>query len=194
MAHDTQDGIDQAQLEILMRPLNAGRVRNRKQGSASLSYLEAFDVRATLIRLFGFGGFHIETLEAKVLDMALNEKGNNVVTAMAHVRLYIPVLGCTYSEVAASSQTGPMLGEVTDFALKTAVSDAMKRCAINLGAQFGLGLYDSGSLAEPVKVIFAQPQRDMLLAIRGQSPNGASTEEVQTMVARATQGDTNVTH
>lgn len=183
-----EHGIDQAQLEILMRPLNSARVLSRRQGGSELSYLAAFDVRATLIRLFGFGGFNIETLEAKVLDMALNEKGNNVVTAMAHVRLHVPVLGCTYSEVAASSQSGPVLGEVTDFALKTAVSDAMKRCAINLGAQFGLGLYDSGSLAEPVKVIFAQPQRDMLLAIRGQSANGASTEEVQTMVARATRG------
>jgi hypothetical protein len=36
-------------------------------------------------------------------------------------------------------------------ALKTASSDAMKRCAINLGDQFGLGLYDNGSLEPIVK-------------------------------------------
>lgn len=44
-----------------------------------------------------------------------------------------------------------MLGEHHDNALKTAASDATKRCAINMGTQFGLSLYDNGSLREVIR-------------------------------------------
>lgn len=176
-------GIDQQQFELLMRPLNKQRVKHRSQGGMELSYLEAYDVRATLIRVFGFGGFSIETLDSKIVDVSA--KGNlHVVTASAHVRLVIHSLECVYSEVAAATQTGPVLGEVADFALKTAVSDAMKRCAMNLGSQFGLGLYDHGSLAEPVKVVFGQPQRDMWIKMRDE--RAQIPENVRDMVVRAT--------
>jgi hypothetical protein len=35
-------------------------------------------------------------------------------------------------------------------AIKTAESDALKRAAINLGTQFGLSLYNNGSLRDVV--------------------------------------------
>jgi hypothetical protein len=60
-----------------------------------------------------------------------------------------------YSEYAAASQTGPDIGEVMDFAIKTAESDALKRAAINLGTQFGLSLYNNGSTDDIVKKVLA---------------------------------------
>jgi hypothetical protein len=50
-----------------------------------------------------------------------------------------------------------MIGEHHDNAVKTAASDALKRCAINLGTQFGLSLYDDGSLADVVRNTIAPP-------------------------------------
>lgn len=172
------------QLTQLMRDLHPGRVSSRKQGGANLSYLEAWDVKASLIRVFGFGGFSAEAEECEIVRVEDNipkYKGygkdkveipieytpdgkmkygtaNFRVTARVKVKLTIPQLGATYSEWAASSQTGPDIGEVTDFSIKTAESDGLKRAAIYLGTQFGLSLYDSGSTLDVVKTVLAPGQ------------------------------------
>jgi recombination DNA repair RAD52 pathway protein len=49
----------------------------------------------------------------------------------------------TYTEAAAGSSRGHV---DWDMAVKTAETDALKRAAINLGDQFGLSLYNNGSL------------------------------------------------
>jgi recombination DNA repair RAD52 pathway protein len=154
--------------------------------------VEAYDIRSMLIRIFGFGGFSIETIEAKPVDIGRvgQDSGNFNVTAMAHVRLVVPALNAVYSEVAACQQTGPRLGDVLDFALKTAVSDATKRCAMNLGTQFGLSLYNDGSTDDCVRIIFEPEQREMLSRIRarrdGQAPP-TMPDNVRALVNRATE-------
>lgn len=188
MAHNeettTRSPLTDPQLAQLMRDLNPQRVATRKQGGTNLSYLEAWDVKATLIRIFGFGGFSAEAEECEIVRIEDNVpkfKGwgenkvevpieytpdnkikfgtaNFRVTARVKVKLTIPQLGAVYSEWAASSQTGPDLGEVTDFAIKTAESDGLKRAAIYLGTQFGLSLYDNGSTLEVVKAVLAPGQ------------------------------------
>lgn len=176
------------QLRALLGPLNPSRVASRKQGGRNLSYLQAWDVRATLIRVFGFGGFSIDVLDSKVLSVerdvpkagAAGERGETNpfrFTIQATVRLTIHdpegTRDVTYTETAVSSQTGPDPGEVADFAAKTAVSDALKRCAINLGTQFGLSLY-AGTTTDIVRVVLAEGQTAGDLA---QIPAG--TEGVQ---------------
>lgn len=167
------------QLKVLMSPLNAARVSSRSQGGRSLSYLEAYDVKATLIRVFGFGGFSADVLDTQIvrmerdvpaftgsgdsrkrrLDIDGNPDYNWSVTAMVTLRLTVHALdNVTFTETAAASQTGPDIGEVTDFAIKTAESDALKRAAIYLGTQFGLSLYDNGSTNEVVRRIVAPGQ------------------------------------
>lgn len=163
------------QIEQLFADLNPARITQRKQGGSTLSYLESWDVRASLIRVFGFGGFSADVVEDKVLRMdhdipawAYNkdrdapkvqkmENGQPVfnwrVTVQVRFRLYIHQLGATYTESAISSQTGPDVGEVADFAIKTAESDALKRAAINLGTTFGLSLYNKGETADVVRVV-----------------------------------------
>ncbi len=167
-----------------MGDLNAARVESRKQGGANLSYLAAWDVKATLIRVFGFGGFSAEAdlcelvsiennvpktkgygKEKEELPIEFNPDGqikfgtaNFRVTMRVRVKLTIHQLGAVYTEWAASSQTGPDLGEVTDFAIKTAESDGLKRAAIYLGTQFGLSLYNNGATQEVVKAIVAPGQ------------------------------------
>lgn len=155
-------GITRAQHDALTRPLSAGRIAKRSQGGKQLSYLESWDVRAHLIRLFGYGNFDLEVMEYHhVTDRPYvnGEKDMVEVIYSAHVRLTIRGAGdpmgfiCSYSECAVGSASGPatMLGDHHDNALKTAVSDAVKRCAINLGTQFGLSLYDNGNTNDVVR-------------------------------------------
>lgn len=159
------------QLAALMGPLNGARVQSRNQGGRALSYLAGWDVKATLVRVFGFGGFSSEVLETKVLeinripisttDAPTSNTTSHVqveVLAQVTVRLEIHQLGAVYTETAASSQKGRDVGEVADFAIKTAATDALKRCAINLGTQFGLSLYDNSSRTEVIRRIFAPGQ------------------------------------
>lgn len=161
------------QIKALMGRLNANRVASRNQGGRSLSYLEAYDVKATLIRIFGFGGFSSECIDSQILRADLRERDNQRpiwdVSAKCVVRLTIHVTGAVYQEAAASMQSNPDFGEAADFAIKTAESDALKRAATNLGTQFGLGLYDQGSTAEIVKVLFEPTQAGMWEEVRPQA-------------------------
>lgn len=148
------------QVSSLMRDLNPDRVVELNKGkSGTLKYLEAWDVKASLIRVFGFANFSAEVIDSQIVNVV--PKGDNqvVVLAKATVRLTIHATGAIYTESAAASQTGTQVGEVADFALKTAESDALKRCAIYLGSQFGLSLYRNGSTADVVRVVLDPAQK-----------------------------------
>lgn len=164
--------LTKAQMRQLMADLNPARIAQRSQSGSRLSYLEAWDVRASLIRIFGIGGFSADLMEpVKIvrIDEVPKSKGDGTnyrVLALATVRLYIPQLDASYTESAAQSQALPDLGEATDFAVKTAESDALKRAAVNLGTQFGMSLYDNGATADVVRVILAPGQAEILHEIR----------------------------
>jgi len=151
------------QQEILLKGLNPNRISQRKGGGGrSLSYLEAWDVKAHLIRVFGFGGFSSDVLTA---DLAYEDQVGNNWNVGYKVVLRLTLHGihstvnqqheitdhdATYTEAAVGSASLPQRGEAHDMAVKTAESDALKRAAINLGDQFGLSLYNNGSTAPVV--------------------------------------------
>lgn len=141
--------LNNEQYQQLLKPLNASRVAQRKQAGRNLSYLEAWDVKAHLIRIFGFGGWswHVTSAELAFEDQK-DDKWNVGYKVIG--KLFIASLGCEYCEAAVGSATLPQRGEAHDMAVKTAESDALKRAAINLGTQFGLSLYDNGSLKDVV--------------------------------------------
>jgi recombination DNA repair RAD52 pathway protein len=181
--HREFPGLTAEQVDLLLKDLHPARVSKRQQGGASLSYLEAHDVRATLIRVFGFGNFSVETTRAEVIDISRRNPdgtGHYVVTAVAQASVTIHATGAIYSDVAAASQVGPVLGDTMDFAVKTAASDAMKRCCTNLGTQFGLSLYASGATRDQVRFTVDPDQWHPMPSRQPMSP------EVQDMVARAT--------
>lgn len=157
------DPLTQHQQKALMAPLSRGRIQHRQQSNVKLSYLAAWDVKATLIRVFGYGGFDAEVTESKIVDMrevpGKNNKTNWKVSAQSTVRLHIHQLNATYTETAIGGSTQPDITESLDMAQKTASSDALKRAAIYLGTQFGLSLYDNGSEADVVKIVFAPGQQ-----------------------------------
>ena len=142
--------INESQYAQLLKSLNETRVAKRGQAGRQLSYLEAWDVKAHLIRIFGFGGWSADVKEAVLAFEEKTEKGMWNVGYKVILQLVIHDLGCTYTEAAVGSATLPQRGEAHDMAIKTAESDALKRAAINLGTQFGLSLYNDGSLRDVV--------------------------------------------
>lgn len=171
----------QHQVEYLLRPLNPSRVEKRQQAGMTLSYISQADMRAHAIRLFGFGGFDIETLDTRLMFEDQNEQKRwNVgylVTVQVTIRNGDGEQVCRYSESAVGQSTQPQRGEAHDMALKSATSDAMKRCFINIGDQGGLGLYNNGSTAPLVKDTIVKPGGQSLAASSddGDAPEPATT-------------------
>jgi recombination DNA repair RAD52 pathway protein len=159
MATDTASITWHQQL-ALMSPLNPSRVAKRE----GMSYLEAYDIKASLIKVFGFGGFSSELIESEILDVrevaqrSNASKMNQKVTAKAVVRLTIHQTGAVYTEAAIAGSSQPDLTESMDMAIKSAESDALKRCAIFLGTQFGLSLYQNGATHDIVQKVLAPDQ------------------------------------
>ncbi|MFH8345039.1 Rad52/Rad22 family DNA repair protein [Streptomyces sp. NPDC018045] len=134
------------QVKTLLAPINPGRVQNLR----GQSHLEAWDVRRWLNRVFGFGGWADETLELACVAQVEIKPGRWTVIYRAQVRLTVKTTDgrvlTTYDDAAmGDSRNQPSLGDAHDQAMKTALSQALKRCAHNLGDQFGLSLYNDGS-------------------------------------------------
>lgn len=154
------------QLTALHADLHPSRVSRRDgAGGRSLSYMEAYDVKAMLIRVFGYAGFCADVIESQIVQIIPGPEDDPkymTVLAKATVRITILQTGATYTETAAASQAGRQgVGEVADFALKTCESDALKRAAIYLGSQFGLSLYRDGQTADIVRRVFAPEQSEI---------------------------------
>lgn len=141
--------LTQQQQDFLLSRLPSNRVSSRTVQGRALSYLEASDVKRFLIRTFGFGGFDFEVLS---MDLAFEQekersdkKGmvwNVGYRALVRLRVYgFGDTAATYTEAAVGFASLGDRGEAHDMACKTAESDALKRCAIYLGTQFGLSLY-----------------------------------------------------
>lgn len=137
-----------AQQEQLLKPINPARVHKDGRG---FSHLEAWDIRAHLNRVFGFGRWSANVVD---LQLVFEETGksegrwNVCYRATVTLRIDSPEgwLLATYTEAAAGDATNyPSRAEAHDQAIKTAESQALKRAATNLGDQFGLSLYRDGS-------------------------------------------------
>ena len=133
----------------LLKPINPLRVAHAQ----GLSHLEAWDVRAHLNRILGFARWSADLLNIEMLyeDKTTTRSGTSAwsVGYRATMRLTICAPDgstlATYTEAAAGGpMPNPSRADCHDMAIKTAESQALKRCATNLGDQFGLSLYDEG--------------------------------------------------
>jgi len=142
------------QYEQLLKPLNPARVAKRKGGGGKeLSYLEAWEVKAHLTRIFGFLNWDWRVTSAELAFEELTDGKWNVgykVLGTLRVTSSPDFQGTSYAEAAVGFATLGSRGEAHDMAIKTAESDALKRAAINLGTQFGLSLYNNGSTKDVI--------------------------------------------
>lgn len=143
------------QIKELLKPISPDRVSKDGKG---FSHVEAWDIRRTMNKIFGFGGWSsdvskMELVAEKEVTTKQGKPAWNVVyRAQCSLRLG-DAFGdgyATYTEWAAGDATNPVLADAHDQAIKTAESQAFKRCAVNLGDQFGLSLYKNGSTSATV--------------------------------------------
>lgn len=157
--------LTERQINTLMMPLDQRRVSRNPKG---FSHLEAWDVRRTLNRVFGFTGWEVQTLELTCVAQNSVADGNrfkHTIVYRAQVRLTVKdengnVIGRFEDGAAGDAINQPSMGDAHDMAMKTALSQALKRCAVNLGDQFGLSLYNDGDLRPVVNWSVAYPKQE----------------------------------
>jgi len=141
------------QITQLLKPIKPQRVL-AVQGH---SHVSQQDITAHLIRMFGFGNFDIDVLDAALVfeDQRANDKGELVnkwdVCYRAMVRLTVRDpdgnLVAHYENGSTATAQNQSRGDGHDLAYKSAISLSVKRAAIALGDQFGLSLYNKGQVA-----------------------------------------------
>lgn len=166
-----------AQVDQLLQPIKPKRVLKDRDG---LSHVAAFDVIAHMNRVFGFGNWDTDIVSLDLVREHTEETEKNGkkragwwVTYRCVLRLTVRDPDgrelCHYEDAATgSAQNMPFFGDAHDFASKNAVSYAIKRCAKNLGDQFGLSLYNKGQTSALVVKTLVRPYEMTL----GVAPEG----------------------
>jgi recombination DNA repair RAD52 pathway protein len=153
------DGFSTEQRELLLQPIRPHRV---SQDGKGFSHVEAYEIIAHLNRVFGFEGWdkavtNLELVFEEQTTTRQNKPAWNV-CYRATVRLTVRTPADSWMvKVAEDASTGeatqPSRADAHDLALKSAVSVALKRAAKDLGDQFGLSLYDHGSMQALVQKV-----------------------------------------
>lgn len=140
--------LSSAQYAALLRPLRTDRVGKHK----GHSHMQAWDIRRTMIRIFGFANWDQQVISCDLVREIETKTGDRSRWTVVYRVLMRLTIKDKYGEIMAVYEDGaaggssnqPLLDDAHDNALKTAMSQALKRCAINLGDQFGLALYNRG--------------------------------------------------
>jgi hypothetical protein len=148
-----RDRLTAEQWICLLAPLAPERV-NKRDGN---DYLEQWDVRRWLTRIFGHGGWDLEVRELTCVrehGVQQPQQGTQAprwrwwVSYRAQIRLHVrdqwgQPLGYWDGSAADEKANQPGHGDAHHGAMTSAESTALKRAAINLGDAFGLALYSS---------------------------------------------------
>ena len=152
------------QVTELLKPINPSRVSKDGKGFA---HVEAWDIRRKMNQIFGIGSWSSDVQQMQLVsEREVNGRDGkarwNVIYRAQCVLRIGEMFGDTasYTEWAAGDATNPTLADAHDQAIKTAESQAFKRCAINLGDQFGLSLYNDGSTQAVVGEVIGQEYAD----------------------------------
>lgn len=167
--------LNDEQVKLLLKPIHPRRVRVRD----GMSHVEGYDIRAELTRVFGFCRWSSEVLEQAALceretktktytDKKTGEqKGGHpawYVVYRSRIRLKVHAPDGTlitfYDGSHVGASTHPDFGEAHGNALTNSETYALRRAAINLGDQFGLSLYNKGSLDAIVRWTLVRPEQE----------------------------------
>lgn len=144
----------EAQTAALLRPIHPSRVLHLDGNS----HVSQQDIRAHLIRIFGFGNYDLDVVRSELVfeqsEMRTPKRGGADylgwdVCYRALVRLTVRNEHGEYvahyeDGSTATAQAQRSRGDAHDLAYKSAISLSVKRAAIALGDQFGLSLYNKG--------------------------------------------------
>jgi len=129
--------------------LSPANVKTRKQGGATVSYVEGWAVIAEANRIFGFDKWTRETIDIKCVAESARKIGVKEnfagydgwgVTYLCKARVIVD--GVAREGCGAGHGIDRDLGQAHESAIKEAETDAMKRALMTFGNPFGLALYD----------------------------------------------------
>jgi Rad52/22 family double-strand break repair protein len=149
------------QVNVLLKRIHPNRVLQR----AGMSYVEGYDIKAELNRVLGFGRWSAEILDQSLIcETATKTNASKdawYVVYKTSLRLTVCAPDGTpvarYEESHVGESTHPVRGEAHGNALTNSWTYALKRCASNLGDQFGLSLYGKGSMDALVRWTLVRP-------------------------------------
>lgn len=136
-------GFSDRQVRALKAKLSEKHVRERHEAGLTLSYIEGWHTIAEANRIFGFDGWHRETVETACVWQG-NRSGRPACSYIARVRIRVSAGDKQIVREGSGSGHGEgfTLGEAHESALKEAETDATKRALSTFGNPFGLALYD----------------------------------------------------
>lgn len=157
-ATERPHGLTDQQIAKLLEGIHRGRIAPDNQGNSSLA---GWDVRAHLLRLFGWGGFSTRITRSEIVYCGPTEQAGKsgfdaVVACDVELTISDPhgnVLAVFEDGNVGEAQNQRTRGAALKLAWKSARTGAVKRAATYLGDQFGLSLAAKGrDPAAPVVV------------------------------------------
>lgn len=154
--------LSEKQIDILLQRIHPKRVLVRDGNS----YVEGHDIKAELTRVFGFARWSSEVIDQTLIfeEQTVTKSTNKPAWYVAY-RSVVKLTVCapdgtplaTYTEGHVGDSTHPQRGEAHGNAVTNSETYALKRCAIALGDQFGLSLYNKGSKERIVRWTLVKP-------------------------------------
>lgn len=130
------------QIVELKKPLDEKRIERRKAKFGSVEYLPTWDIIQRANEIFGYGGWQRQIVRLEKV-YAEEDEGTYNVAYFCEYRIIIGDI--IHEDVGFGAAVNyPEPTAAYEKAVKTAVSDSLKRCFRALGAQFGLTLYQHG--------------------------------------------------
>ena len=130
-------------------PLSVDRLLNTKPlrhelstrpgpGNKKLTYISGDDVSRTLNDIFGFDGWNLDIVDVTRVDASRDPKnGKHTVVYTAKVRVTHKASGAYKEDCGAGDSTDKIYGTAVSHALKSSITDAMKRAARHFGDKLG---------------------------------------------------------
>jgi hypothetical protein len=170
------------QVSLLLKPIHPRRVSVRD----GMSYVEGYDIKAELNRVLGFGRWSVDILDQSLIceTETKTSKGKDAWYVVYKTSLRLTVCApdgsavARYEESHVGESTHPVRGEAHGNALTNSWTYALKRCATNLGDQFGLSLYGKGSMDALVRWTLVRPEA-------GDKPAAVNDDDVPQVTAEA---------
>ena len=123
------------------KPLRSELATRPGPGNKKLTYLSGDSVTRTLNDIFGFDGWCLSVIETKREDCTKDDKGRYHVTYTAQVRVTHRLSGAFKEDCGAADSIDKSMGTATSHALKSSITDAMKRTVRHFGEKLGNSLY-----------------------------------------------------
>lgn len=134
---DPQGTMISVERYLATKPLRSDLSSRPGPGNQKLTYISGEAVGRTLNEAFGFDGWCLEVKSTNREECIKDDKGRWNVAYTATVRLIIRKSGAYKEDVGAGCSKDKDMGQAIGNALKSSVTDAMKRAARHFGEKLG---------------------------------------------------------